>query len=567
MGILQFSKANCKNCYKCVRHCPVKAIRIENHQAQIMDDACILCGHCIRVCPQNAKQVRKDLDKVYDILGHKEVYASVAPSYIAMYPVGGFHDMRKALKQLGFTNAFETAAGAHLVKTQYETILDKDPQKAWISTCCPTVVRLVQKYYPSLLPHLLPVLSPMQAQARQIKKQHPQAAVVFIGPCISKKEEKNELEGLCDEVLTFEELNEWLEHEKIVLENTPDKSDKKRSRFFPLAGGIIRSMQVRDDISYLAVDGIDKCREALEELKKGHIEHCFIEMSACSGSCIGGHATGSMWEHPMYSTKCVERVAKTQEDFSEEMPIDLSRMVAVDKSQDDAPCEEDIGAILHQMGKFTKEDELNCGTCGYDTCRDKAIAVYHKKADITMCLPYMMKKAESFSDQILRLTPNGIVTVGRDFVIRQVNRAACDLWQADENSVVGKPIADFMEEYDFVYAIAHAGEYQSDIAYLSRYNAYVQRTFVYDPVSDVVICVMQDITKQKEQQARQLERQKASADLADALVEKQLRVVQQIASLLGETAAETKVAVNRLKDTILKEDETDETACSAKRQS
>lgn len=553
MGILQFKKANCKNCYKCVRNCPVKAIEVKDHQARIIEDDCILCGNCIAVCPQNAKQVRHDVKSVQQLLAEKEeVYVSVAPSYIAYYPVDRFEDFREALCRLGFTNAYETAEGAYVVKTAYEKRIKEDPHRVWISTCCPTVVRLVQQYYPKALACLMPVLSPMQAHIRMLKKQHPKAGFVFVGPCISKKEEKNEIENLCDEVLTFEELDDWLQAEHIMMHASKGTLEKYRSRFFPMAGGIIESMQKQDSITYISVDGLGPCEEALQEICSGHLTDCFIEMSACQGSCVGGHATGQNPAAKLQAVSRVESVAKSRNDFEERTSVDLSRIVAIDKSKEDTPSEQEIQSILRKMGKHTPEDELNCGTCGYNTCREKAIAVYHKKADITMCLPYMKEKAESFSDQIIRLTPNGILTVDHELRIQQINEAACQLLSVTAEEIEGKPISNWIDEYDFAAAIAQENAISAKEVYWEAYQKYVEQILVYDKASDRVICIIKDMTDEKRKHDQQIDKQRVSLQMADTIVEKQLRVVQEIASLLGETAAETKVAVSQLKDAILK---------------
>ena len=387
MSVLQFKKANCKNCYKCVRNCPVKAIKIENQQAQIIAEECILCGNCITVCPQNAKEVRSDVDRVKEMLKEGEVYASVAPSFIASYSVDSFETFSESLIKLGFVGAFETATGAFLTKTQYEKELDNNPQGILISTCCPTVVSLVQKYYPKAVPFLSPTLSPMQAHAKFIKKEHPNAKVVFLGPCISKKAECEELPELCDAVLTFDELNGWFDAKNIHFDDTKvAESNAYRSRFFPVSGGIIKSMNIRADVSYLSVDGLSGCLDTLDEVCAGRLSNCFIEMSACEGSCVGGHATGIDAPHKIKARMRVEKLAfsKDQADFDIAPDVDMNRKIYIDRTVKQIPPEEEIIKILKKMGKHTIDDELNCGTCGYSTCREKAAAVYFGKADITM---------------------------------------------------------------------------------------------------------------------------------------------------------------------------------------
>ncbi|MEG1857127.1 MAG: [Fe-Fe] hydrogenase large subunit C-terminal domain-containing protein, partial [Pseudoflavonifractor sp.] len=279
-------KSNCKNCYKCIRNCPVKSIRFADHQANIVPEECILCGHCFVACPQNAKVVRDDLPAVKALLETgAPVYVSLAPSFVASYGGATLSAMECALKQLGFTAVEETAIGATIVKTEYEAIVRSGKQEAVISSCCHSVNLLIQKYFPEALPYLAKVLSPMQAHCKDIKRRVPEARCVFIGPCIAKKDEAEAYPGIVDYALTFEELNVWLEEAQIVLAPAPDAQPESRARLFPTTGGILRTMAERNpDYAYLAVDGVENCIAALRDLAEGRMGKCFIEMSACVGS-------------------------------------------------------------------------------------------------------------------------------------------------------------------------------------------------------------------------------------------------------------------------------------------
>lgn len=229
-------KSNCKNCYKCIRHCPVKAIRFSGNQAHIIGDECILCGHCFVVCPQNAKEIVNETEKVKVLLQSYPVYVSLAPSFIANYEGVGINSMRKSLKKLGFADVEETALGATVVKNEYDRLLREEKRDIVISSCCHTVNLLIQKYFPKELPYLADVLSPMQAHCADLKKRHPNAKTVFIGPCVAKKDEAQHYEGIVDAVLTFEELTEWLNQEGITLEKETDSQEESRARFFPTTG-------------------------------------------------------------------------------------------------------------------------------------------------------------------------------------------------------------------------------------------------------------------------------------------------------------------------------------------
>lgn len=561
MEVLQFKKANCKNCYKCVRNCPVKAIEVKNHQAQIIDADCILCGNCITVCPQNAKRVREDLPHVKKLITQgKKVIASVAPSYIATYRVSGFASFEKALQALGFFAAQETARGAYLVKTRYEQLVDEHWQGTIISSCCPTAIRLMQKYYPKTLKFLAPVLSPMQAHAREIKREHPDAVVVFIGPCISKKQECIDLPGLTDWALTFEELSEWFQEKEIILEEELSQDTPAYlSRFFPVSGGILQTMKKSPDYQYLAMDGPESCIEALREIEKGRLQGCFVEMSACSGSCVGGHATGRNSGASIDARLRVERAARygtPQTDYNLPEQGDLARTVHPLPVGEVPPSEEQLTEILHKMGKFVPSDELNCGTCGYSTCREKAAAVYWGKAEIEMCLPFMMARAQSFSDKIISITPNAIVAVDSSLQIRQINQAACSLLSIDDPApLIGRPVSQILDEFDFVDVIASQEGKSAETIYLAEHGKYVERSLLYDENNQLVICIMKDVTGRELRHEHIAQRRSDAAALTDQIVEKQLRIVHEIASLLGETAAETQIALTELKNIIAMEDE------------
>ncbi|MDE5993186.1 MAG: 4Fe-4S binding protein, partial [Oscillospiraceae bacterium] len=289
VNYLQLKTSDCRNCYKCIRHCPVKSIKFSGNQAHILMNDCILCGTCYVVCPQNAKQIKNDVDTVKSAIADgKKVIASLAPSFAANYGVG-ITAMNNALKKLGFWSAEETSIGAEIVKKQYEKILAEGTADVLISSCCHTVNTLIQKYYPDQIANLARVLSPMQAHCKRIKEENPDAYTVFIGPCISKKEEADKYREHVDTVLTYGELSKWLKDAGVELENCPDEKEHNRSALFPTTGGIVRSMD-KDNLpySFITVDGMDNCMKTLEDIRNGDIKGCFVEMSACTGSCIGG---------------------------------------------------------------------------------------------------------------------------------------------------------------------------------------------------------------------------------------------------------------------------------------
>ena len=557
--LLGLKKANCKNCHKCIRECPVKSIQFSDLQANILPEECILCGRCVVACPQNAKDVRNDILKVKEaILSEKRVIASIAPSFIADFEVSGIAEMTALLKQLGFYEVRETAEGAYIVKSEYERMIKNNEQDVIISTCCHSAVLLVSKYYPEALPYLAPVLSPMLAHAKLIKEENPEAYVVFIGPCISKKDEAEKNSGLVDCVLTFEELRDWMLEEDVkATDDINDDSIVRVSRFFPETGGIIKSMNTENTgFRYLAVDGVKDCIAALENIINGKLSHCFVEMSICRGSCINGPMTRHYREEMLDSTIRLRNFAKplsekSFEDFNISTDISLSQKYQPLTIDNPKPTDEQITAILAEMGKTKPEHELNCGSCGYATCREKAVAVFLGKAEPSMCLPFMMEKAESFSDKIIMMTPNAIMVLDDKLNIQQMNRSAKRLFNLPASlNVKNMPAKDIIDTKPYSVILSSGQKRLEQRRYLSDYNKYVKESILYDKDHKIIICIMKDITDEQLESQRITEIRQQTVNTADKVIEKQMRVVQEIASLLGETTAETKIALTKLKEAI-----------------
>ncbi|MEE0417828.1 MAG: [Fe-Fe] hydrogenase large subunit C-terminal domain-containing protein [Clostridia bacterium] len=550
---LTLKKSNCKNCYKCIRNCPVKAIRFSGDQAHIIADECILCGRCFVVCPQNAKEIVSEVEKVKVMIQSGEpVIASMAPSFIANYDGVGIDAMREGLQKLGFTDVEETAIGATMVKTDYERLVHEKQKPVIISSACASVNLLIQKHYPEMIKYLADTLSPMQAHCRDIKRRNPEAKTVFIGPCVAKKDEAQRYPGIVDAALTFEELTEWLEKENVRLEKKVDSNPESLARIFPTVAGILRTMKDRDpEYEYVAVDGIDNCIAALEDVAAGHVSNCFMEMSACKGSCVNGPVMEKY--HPWFITDylSVTRYAGDK-DFPVEQPeiSELSRRYDILEGMKDMPTERKIQEILNKMGKKKPSDELNCGTCGYDTCREKAIAIYQGKAEIEMCLPYLKEKAENFSNIIFDNTPNGLLVLNERLEIQQINPAACRIMNIRRPSdVLGSQIVTLLDPKPFLDAL-ESRKSVFQCAYLAEYDRYVEEQVLYDQSYRMLFCMLEDVSDEAAEREKKAEMRRQTTEVADKVVEKQMRIVQEIASLLGETAAETKIALTNLKESM-----------------
>ena len=551
---LTLKKSNCKNCYKCIRHCPVKAIRFSGNQAHIIDQECILCGRCFAVCPQNAKQIVDSTEKVRVLIQSGDpVVVSLAPSFVANYEGVGIEAMERALKKLGFFAVEETAVGATMVKAEYERMLREEDRDVVISSCCHSINLLIQKYFPAMMEYLADVVSPMQAHCADIKKRIPNAKTVFIGPCVAKKDEAEQYEGVVDAVLTFEELTAWLKAQRITLEQELDTNKRSRARFFPTTGGILKTMTERNpEYTYLALDGVENCIAALKDIEEGKIHKCFIEMSACQGSCIGGPVMDHHSRFFLHDYVAVSNYAGP-EDFTVEQPepLELKKHFKYIARKSEQPSEREIAAVLRQMGKTRAADELNCGSCGYNSCREKAIAIIQGKAEISMCLPYLKDKAESFSDTIVRNTPNGLIVLNEDLEVQQINAAARKIMNIRaESDVLGESVVRILDPAVFEHVRDTGRTVRDRRMYLAEYKRYVEQTVVYDEDSRMLIGIMRDVSHEEAQREKKENISRQTIEVADRVVEKQMRIVQEIASLLGETAAETKIALTKLKESI-----------------
>ena len=551
---LTLKKSNCKSCFRCVRKCPVKAIRFTGNQAQIIGNECILCGNCVVQCPQNAKEIADSTEKVRVLIQSGDpVVASLAPSFIANYEGVGIESMRRALKKLGFFDVEETAVGATIVKNEYERMLLEDQRDVVISSCCHSINLLIQKQFPACLEALADVMSPMQAHCCDIKRRIPNAKTVFIGPCVAKKDEAEYYEGIVDAVLTFEELSRMLDEENVRLEQGLDTETNSRARFFPTTGGVLKTMsKAAKGYTYIAIDGVENCMAALNDIQEGKIHKCFIEMSACIGSCIGGPVMEKNRKSPINDYLSVSEYAG-DEDFMVDQPdsVALKKHFSYIEHKLPTPSDGEILSVMRQMGKFRPSDELNCGSCGYNSCREKAIAIIQGKAEISMCLPFLRNKAESFSDTIVKNTPNGIVVLNDDLEVQQINNAALKIMNIRAASdVLGEPVVRILDPSLFMQVKRSGRAVTDQRSYLAEYKRYVEQTVVYDPDSRMLIGIMRDITDEKEEREKTARINKQAVEVADIVVEKQMRIVQEIASLLGETAAETKIALSKLKESV-----------------
>ncbi len=574
MFYLDFKKADCRNCYKCLRSCPVKAIDARDGQAKIIENRCILCGHCTKVCPQNAKSVHSDASAILALLAKgKPVIASVAPAFVSSFDIGSFELFRDALKKLGFSDAFETSEGAAAVTLEYKKLLQSGKYDNFITSACPSVNRAIALYHKDVLKYLAPVDSPMVAHAKILKARYPEAEIVFVGPCIAKKREAKE-SGVIAGALTFEELAELFAQRDISVKPQnakPEKSKstkvasvsasekatktttadgKIRSKFYPISRGIIKSFDyLPAGYEYIAVDGVSRLDEALEDLAA--VKGVFLEINACEGACVNGpcaikRAGGSVEANVAVRTY----TNSTPVDVMENYP-DISKKHKPLDAGDANPTDSDIAAVLAKTGKFKPSDELNCGACGYSTCREKAWAVLNGYAEVEMCVPYMREKAESLGNVIIENSPNGIIVCNGELKISEINRRA--------KSLIGVTSPEYIFDcFDpsAVFIAADSGKPASvSKMRLDKTNKYADINIVPLEKEKSLLVVLTDVTDKVNYDEELDKVKRDTLAVTGTVIEKQMRVAQEIASLLGETTAETKVALLKLKDAMLKEDD------------
>ena len=576
MFYLDFQKADCKNCYKCLRSCPVKAIDARDEQAKIIESRCILCGHCTLVCPQNAKSVHNDAQNIEQLLAkNKRVIASVAPAFVSSFGMRAFEPFRAALKALGFADAFETSEGAAAVTAEYKKLLQSGKYENFITSACPAVNRAIELYHHDVLKFLAPVDSPMIAHAKILKSRFPDCSVVFVGPCIAKKREAKE-SGVLAGALTFEELSALFQKHNISVEDNsvakgsepkPErgcacggskeaaacvapKNGEMRAKFYPISRGIIKSFdKFPAGYEYIAVDGVSRLDQALEDLRG--VKGVFLEINACEGACVNGPCSIKREGGSVEANVTVRGYTNSMPPDAVDDYPDIRAEHKAKTAGDRIPSEDEVRTVLASTGKTKPSDELNCGACGYSTCREKAWAVINGYAEVEMCVPYMREKAESMGNVIIEHSPNGIIVCNGDLKITEINRRA--------QSMLGIASPEYIFDCFDPSAVFKAAE-SGNSAYVEKQK--LEKTGRYADINIVplakeksVLVVLTDITDRVNYDDELDKVKRDTLAVTGTVIEKQMRVAQEIASLLGETTAETKVALLKLKDAMLKEKE------------
>lgn len=568
-GIITTNKARCRDCYRCVRVCPVKAIRLSDGQAQVDPERCIICGTCVRECPQQAKQVRCDLAQVRDLIqGGGQIIASVAPSYVAAFSDYGGGLFPALLKKLGFTMVTETAVGAEFVARDTARLIEEEPQPH-VSSACPAIVNLIAQYHTWALDKITPIVSPMIAHARYLKQKYGEGTkVVFIGPCAAKKgeAEQPDLLGIVDAVLTFDELRMWIDAETIKKDQlrSVDMDDipAAHGRLFPLEGGMAKAASMRPDLlrqDFAVVSGHEEVNEMLENLKNGSTIRLF-EALLCPSGCINGACFGDGRDVFHRRNRILQHEKRSQKKATEAQitaamqDVDLRRTLSAHPIQLPEFSDHAIRDVMAKTGKLTPEDELNCGACGYGSCRDNAIAVLAGMAEGTMCIPWMRKVAERKALQIIEASPNGIVIIDTGLRIRQFNPAFAKIFSCT-SGIIGKPLSTLMDPEDFEKVLAHAVDRitNKSVSYPNYHVSGSMNIYRLED-EDLVVGILANVNKSTEGLSRLDQIRDETLENAQQVIEKQMRMAQEIAGILGETTSETRVLLHKL-TSLMKESE------------
>lgn len=557
--VISTNRARCRDCYRCVRTCSVKAVKIENGQAQIVPELCIACGNCVRACPQKAKNVRDDRPAVKAaIAAGRTVVASVAPSAPAYFNVVYFTQLQLALKSLGFSDAGETAIGAEMVGLAHrDVIANKAARLPTIASSCPVIVNLIERYYPDLIPHLAPVVSPMIAHGRYLRQLYgPNAYLVFIGPCIAKKEEirAEPVRGVIDAGLTFRELREWMDEAGIEIPAYGEATDKvlrSNARLFPVEGGLIATARLDSDRlaeQLVAASGLEACQDVLRSICTGQLQAHLVELLACQGGCINGPAMEENLNITVARQRVLEYGSRRQPQPippCEEWPT-LERAYRDCSVPMPTFTEQQISEVLRKVDKLTPEDELNCGACGYATCREKAAATLRGMAEATMCIPYMRRRAESLRGLLMDVTPNAIIVVDTRLYIQDISPSAERMFRTRQMAVVGKPLQALTPMIDGFARVRDTQRPILNERVVMRDDLIVEQSILPVEGQSLIVGILHDVTD-RERQHEQLERLRTETlARTQEVVKNQMRVAHEIAQLLGETTAETKAMLSRL---------------------
>ncbi|MGL6225331.1 MAG: [Fe-Fe] hydrogenase large subunit C-terminal domain-containing protein [Thermoguttaceae bacterium] len=551
------ANTQCQDCFKCVRHCPVKAIKVEDRHASVISELCIACGHCVEICPTHAKKIRDDLGRTR-VLREREVpvYVSLAPSWVSEFKGLPAPKMVAAIRKLGFNGVSETALGAELVSAEVAQLLKNNKNKLVISSACPVAVDYIRKYLPDFTESISPVLSPALSHAKMMKEQlGEECKVVFIGPCIAKKIEADNHPELIATSLLFPDLRSWFADAGIdPWKCEPGEDDQfllaqsREGALYPIEGGMndtIRAHGCCDETHFVTLSGIYALRQAFEGFTPGDVrEPVFVETLACVGGCVHGPGTAHGSPGILERLRII-RNTKFDGHPQDRDTLDLREEYSRSPVNQEQVNLQTIRQALRAVGKNKPEDELNCGGCGYDSCKNFAIALIRGKAEPSMCVSYLRQLAQKKSNAVLRCIPGGVVIVDQNLHLIECNRRFAEFAGEDavaifdavpgmSGSILKKlvPFADLFEE-----VLLTGDESQHDMV---RFNDRLLSVHIFNIEPNLVVgAIMFDVTNVEF-------RREQIAARAKEVILKNLSTVQDIACMLGEHMAETEILLRSI---------------------
>jgi len=553
-------KTQCQDCYKCIRECPVKAIQVENGHAMVLPELCVMCGLCVTLCPAGAKRVRNDLARAKQLLSlKKKVIVSLAPSFASEFPGLLPGKLISALRKLGFSEVSETAVGADLVSAQlaedFARNTEPSPQKLFLSSACPVAVEYVKRYMTEYAPFITDRASPLLAHARYLRALYGEdLGIVFIGPCIAKKREADVWRQV-DCVISFPDLRQWLADAGIDPERCEDVGEAfvptkaARGALYPVDGGMIAAIKKypgTEGVRMMAVTGIDEITASLRGLDPEKLASpLFIELLSCPGGCINGPQTTPGEPTALRRLNLLEYAMRSDETLDAARPA-MDGTLPVTLPEAKVHSAEEITQALRQVGKYSVQDELNCGSCGYDTCQGFVAAMLERRAEKTMCVSYMRKLAQKKANGLIKAIPSGVVICGADLRIVECNENFARL-MGDEVLTMfevkpGMEGAD-LEKITGMSRFFHdvmAVDGPDVVEHEFREGKKIFHVTVFSIEEGESACgVVQDVTEPQIQKDRVIKQ-------ARRVINKNLSVVQKIAFLLGENAAETEASLNSI---------------------
>lgn len=552
-------KNECHDCYKCIRECHVKAIKIQDNSASVIDERCIACGHCVTVCPSGAKRVRNDIEKVKRLfLLNKKVYVSLAPSWVGAFDTSK-EKMIAVLKKLGFEAVSETALGAQEVSIECAKVLNTtEGNGLFISSACPVIVDYIRLYKPAFAKNIVPVASPALTHAKMLKKEFGEdIAVVFIGPCIAKKKESDSHQNLIDVALTFEELNYWLKEEFITFSETKvnEKLDfvpqgAYEGALYPIEGGMLETIKRvgidKKKVSLISLSSIKNFDKALDGINLEKLNtKIFVEALGCEGGCVNGPCLSSE-----KGVIAVSAEVLTSTKYRKQIPTEADTVVCENYYPNPVKKHkysiEQIEEALQRISKHTFEDELNCSGCGYSTCRDFVNALIAGDAETSMCVSYMRKIAVRKAAAMVRCMPAAVVMIDKNLNILESNDAFMRMFCADmyeifasrEEGLIGAAIDRIVPFGDVLKSALKSNEDIHKEHYPIDNKLYDISAFTIED-GEIAGAVITDVTKSE------MDREKI-AKRAREVIAKNIATVQEIACLLGEHMVETEVLLDSI---------------------